>query len=158
VNGQALGGTRDEFSLFSAVAGGDLNRGARIKLAKAIPRLGGGSCKNNPHACERDQQRFHQTRLSLTQILWTIPKYAALPKADGKWSLIASIYLPNGNPQPGPKFNYKLAWFERLIAHAATLSATRVPVVLAGDYYVVPTVQDIYQTGSLDGNALIQQC
>ncbi len=70
--------------------------------------------------------------------------------------LIASIYLPNGNPQPGPKFNYKLAWFERLIAHAADLLAAGVPVVLAGDYNVVPTPQDIYPTQSLDNNALIQ--
>ena len=70
--------------------------------------------------------------------------------------LIASIYLPNGNPQPGPKFLYKLAWFERLITHAADLIATGVPVVLAGDYNVVPDVQDIYRTRSLDQNALIQ--
>jgi exodeoxyribonuclease-3 len=70
--------------------------------------------------------------------------------------LITSIYLPNGNPQPGPKFNYKLAWFERLIAHAAELMAPGVPVVLAGDYNVVPTPQDIYPTRSLDNNALIQ--
>ena len=70
--------------------------------------------------------------------------------------LIASIYLPNGNPQPGPKFNYKLAWFERLISHAAELMTAGVPVVLAGDYNVVPTAQDIYQTRSLDNNALIQ--
>jgi exodeoxyribonuclease-3 len=70
--------------------------------------------------------------------------------------LIASIYLPNGNPQPGPKFSYKLAWFERLIAHADGLLAAGVPVVLAGDYNVVPTPQDIYPTRSLDNNALIQ--
>ena len=70
--------------------------------------------------------------------------------------LITSIYLPNGNPQPGPKFDYKLAWFERLIAHAAELMASGVPVVLAGDYNVVPTPQDIYPTRSLDHNALIQ--
>jgi exodeoxyribonuclease-3 len=70
--------------------------------------------------------------------------------------LITSIYLPNGNPQPGPKFNYKLAWFERLIAHAAELMASGAPVVLAGDYNVVPTPQDIYPTRSLDSNALIQ--
>jgi exodeoxyribonuclease-3 len=70
--------------------------------------------------------------------------------------LIASIYLPNGNPQPGPKFTYKLAWFERLIAHAADLLGTGMPVVLAGDYNVVPSVQDIYPTRSLDDNALIQ--
>jgi exodeoxyribonuclease III len=70
--------------------------------------------------------------------------------------LITSIYLPNGNPQPGPKFEYKLAWFERLIAHAAELLASGAPVVLAGDYNVVPTPQDIYPTRSLDNNALIQ--
>ena len=70
--------------------------------------------------------------------------------------LITSIYLPNGNPQPGPKFNYKLAWFERLITHAGEFIAAGVPVVLAGDYNVVPTAQDIYPTRSLDNNALIQ--
>jgi exodeoxyribonuclease-3 len=70
--------------------------------------------------------------------------------------LITSLYLPNGNPQPGPKFNYKLAWFERLIDHAAKLRTAAVPAVLAGDYNVVPTVRDIYQTRSLDDNALIQ--
>ena len=70
--------------------------------------------------------------------------------------LITSIYLPNGNPYPGPKFTYKLAWFERLITHAGDLMAAGVPVVLAGDYNVVPTVHDIYPTRSLDNNALIQ--
>src|ERR1700675_1929160 len=67
--------------------------------------------------------------------------------------LITSIYLPNGNPHRGPKFNYILAWFERLIAHAAKLMARGAPVVLAGDYNVVPTPQDIYPTRSLDNNA-----
>jgi exodeoxyribonuclease-3 len=70
--------------------------------------------------------------------------------------LVTSLYLPNGNPQPGPKFNYKLAWFERLLAHAAELISSGAPVVLAGDYNVVPTPQDIYPTRSLDDNALIQ--
>jgi exodeoxyribonuclease-3 len=70
--------------------------------------------------------------------------------------LIASIYLPNGNPQPGPKFDYKLAWFERLITHASGFIDAGLPVVLAGDYNVVPTAQDIYPTRSLDKNALIQ--
>jgi exonuclease III len=51
--------------------------------------------------------------------------------------LVASIYAPNGNPQPGPKFDYKLAWLKRLNDHAAELYATRAPVVLAGDYNVV---------------------
>ena len=70
--------------------------------------------------------------------------------------LVTSLYLPNGNPQPGPKFQYKLAWFEHLITHAAALMAAGVPAVLAGDYNVVPTEQDIYPTRSLDDNALIQ--
>ena len=70
--------------------------------------------------------------------------------------LIASIYLPNGNPQPGPKFDYKLAWFQRLIDHGAELMKAGVPVILAGDYNVVPAAQDIYPTRSLDKNALIQ--
>jgi exodeoxyribonuclease III len=70
--------------------------------------------------------------------------------------LVASIYLPNGNPQPGPKFDYKLAWFERLIAHAAELHAAEVPSVLAGDYNVVPTDLDIYPTKSWANDALLQ--
>jgi exodeoxyribonuclease III len=70
--------------------------------------------------------------------------------------LIACLYLPNGNPQPGPKFDYKLAWFKRLRAHAAKLLKQDLPVVLAGDYNVAPTALDIYPTKSWDGNALIQ--
>jgi exodeoxyribonuclease III len=57
---------------------------------------------------------------------------------------IASIYLPNGNPAPGPKFDYKLAWFDRLIDYASTLLQDGVPTVLAGDFNVVPTNADIY--------------
>jgi exodeoxyribonuclease-3 len=70
--------------------------------------------------------------------------------------IIASIYAPNGNPQPGPKFTYKLAWLERLTVHAAELYATGVPVVLAGDYNVEPTDLDIYPTKSCDRDALLQ--
>jgi exodeoxyribonuclease-3 len=70
--------------------------------------------------------------------------------------LIACIYLPNGNPQPGPKFDYKLAWFDRLIAHAAELYEAGVPAVLAGDYNVVPTDLDIYPTKSWANDALLQ--
>lgn len=70
--------------------------------------------------------------------------------------LIASLYAPNGNPRPGPKFNYKLEWTERLIAHAGELLATGLPVVLAGDYNIVPEPRDIYETRSYDTNALVQ--
>ncbi len=58
--------------------------------------------------------------------------------------LIGCIYLPNGNPQPGPKFDYKLAWLKRLAAHARRLLREDMPVVLAGDYNVAPTDIDIY--------------
>lgn len=70
--------------------------------------------------------------------------------------VIGCLYLPNGNPQPGPKFDYKLAWFERLIRHAATLCHSGKPVVLAGDYNVVPTDFDIYNPRSYLKDALLQ--
>jgi exodeoxyribonuclease III len=59
--------------------------------------------------------------------------------------LIGCLYLPNGNPAPGPKFDYKLRWFDRLAAHAAELLATDMPVVLAGDFNVMPTELDVYK-------------
>jgi exodeoxyribonuclease-3 len=70
--------------------------------------------------------------------------------------IVTSIYLPNGNPQPGPKFDYKLAWFKRLNSHAAKFIRQEIPVVLAGDYNVAPTELDIYPTKSWDKDALIQ--
>ncbi|PDT49656.1 exodeoxyribonuclease III [Sinorhizobium fredii] len=70
--------------------------------------------------------------------------------------LVAALYAPNGNPQPGPKFDYKLAWHRRLASHAAELLETGLPVVLAGDYNVVPEPRDIYPTRSYDDNALVQ--
>jgi exodeoxyribonuclease-3 len=59
--------------------------------------------------------------------------------------VVGCLYLPNGNPAPGPKFDYKLHWFERLTAHAAALLASKTPVVLAGDYNVMPTDIDVYK-------------
>ena len=70
--------------------------------------------------------------------------------------VIASLYAPNGNPQPGPKFDSKLQWLRRLRAHAKKLLNQDVPVVLAGDYNVAPTALDIYPTRSWDRDALIQ--
>ena len=64
-------------------------------------------------------------------------------EAAVKGVLIGCLYAPNGNPQPGPKFSYKLAWLARLAAHAETLYQSGAPVVLAGDYNVVPTDRDI---------------
>src|SRR5215207_8617229 len=61
---------------------------------------------------------------------------------------IGSLYLPNGNPAPGPKFDYKLRWFDRLAVHAAGLVARPEPVVLAGDYNVIPEELDVYNPAS----------
>jgi exodeoxyribonuclease-3 len=69
---------------------------------------------------------------------------------------IASVYLPNGNPQPGPKFDFKLAWFERLNAHAQSLLDSGVPTVLAGDFNVVPTDFDIYNAWLWREDAVMQ--
>jgi exodeoxyribonuclease-3 len=59
--------------------------------------------------------------------------------------VIGCLYLPNGNPAPGPRFDYKLRWLERLTAHAAELVASGAPVILAGDYNVIPTDLDVYK-------------
>jgi exodeoxyribonuclease-3 len=69
---------------------------------------------------------------------------------------IACLYLPNGNPQPGPKFDYKLAWFERLIEHAGELARSAHGVVLAGDFNVIPTDADVYDAKSWRKDALLQ--
>jgi exodeoxyribonuclease III len=67
---------------------------------------------------------------------------------------IGCLYLPNGNPAPGPRFDYKLRWFDRLAAHAAKLVKMRRPVVLAGDYNVIPEEIDVYKPESWEGDAL----
>jgi len=77
-------------------------------------------------------------------------------EADVRGLTVGCLYLPNGNPQPGPKFDYKLRWFERLIEHAATLLAAPKPALLAGDFNVVPTDFDIYNPASWRNDALLQ--
>ena len=69
---------------------------------------------------------------------------------------VASIYLPNGNPLPGPKFDYKLAWMARLDAHARELWRLETPVVLAGDYNVIPTDEDVFSVQAMASDALMQ--
>ena len=68
--------------------------------------------------------------------------------------LVACLYLPNGNPRPGPKFDYKLAWIARLLTHAQSLIDAKVPVVLAGDYNIMPTDLDVYKPERWEGDAL----
>ena len=70
--------------------------------------------------------------------------------------LVACLYAPNGNPQPGPKFSYKLTWMERFLVHAQGLWDTGLPVALVGDYNIVPEPRDIYETKSYRDNALVQ--
>lgn len=69
---------------------------------------------------------------------------------------VGCLYLPNGNPAPGPKFDYKLKWFDRFIVHAAGLMASGKPVVLTGDYNVMPTELDVYKPESWKDDALFR--
>lgn len=69
---------------------------------------------------------------------------------------IGCLYLPNGNPAPGPKFDYKLKWLDRLIAHAAELCSSANPVILAGDYNVIPTEHDVYKPERWVNDALFR--
>jgi exodeoxyribonuclease-3 len=86
------------------------------------------------------------------------PSHSRYIEAEVDGVVVGSIYLPNGNPQPGPKFEYKLAWFDRLIDHSATLFATEKPVVLAGDYNVIPTEtkDDVFSARAMASDALMQ--
>jgi exodeoxyribonuclease III len=58
--------------------------------------------------------------------------------------IVGCLYLPNGNPAPGPKFDYKLRWFDRLTSYAQSLLDSGAPVILAGDFNVMPTELDVY--------------
>jgi exodeoxyribonuclease-3 len=75
-------------------------------------------------------------------------------KVDG--IIVGCLYLPNGNPAPGPKFDYKLKWFERLTLHATELWALDIPVVLTGDYNVMPTEIDVYKPERWVNDALFR--
>lgn len=77
-------------------------------------------------------------------------------EVDAHGLRVAGLYLPNGNPQPGPRFDYKLKWFARLIRHARTLVDADTPVVMLGDFNVVPTDEDIYDPKGWRKDALLQ--
>ncbi len=77
-------------------------------------------------------------------------------EAAVKGLIVACLYLPNGNPAPGLKFDYKLAWFARLHEHAKTLLKSKAPVVLAGDYNVMPTDMDVYKPERWVNDALFR--
>ena len=77
-------------------------------------------------------------------------------EADVDGLIVASIYLPNGNPVPGPKFDYKLRWIDRLAARARELLAEERPVVLAGDFNVIPNDDDVFSVRAMASDALMQ--
>ena len=77
-------------------------------------------------------------------------------EADVGGIRVASIYLPNGNPQPGPKFDYKLRWMQRLRTRAVAIWAEEVPAVLAGDYNVIPHDDDVFSVQAMAADALMQ--
>lgn len=77
-------------------------------------------------------------------------------EADVSGLRVACIYLPNGNPQPGPKFDYKLRWMDRLSARMAQVAAEEVPAVMIGDYNVVPADRDIWDPRAMADDALMQ--
>jgi len=77
-------------------------------------------------------------------------------EADVGGVRIANLYLPNGNPQPGPKFDYKLAWMKRLRARMAQLSAREQPTVVLGDFNVIPEDGDTYSVEAMASDALTQ--
>ena len=117
------------------------------------------------HALVRGQKGFHGvailSRATATEINRILPgdeadEQARYLEAEVEGLRVASIYLPNGNPQPGPKFEYKLAWFARLRAHAATLLERDRPTILAGDYNVCPTDEDVFSVRAMANDALMQ--
>lgn len=105
------------------------------------------------------------SRHEIEDVTRGLPHEPAAPKGDTqaryieatvKGVRVASIYLPNGNPAPGEKFDYKLEWMDRLADHARTLRATEQPVVLAGDYNICPRDEDCYDAPNWQDDALLR--
>lgn len=95
---------------------------------------------------------IHETRRGLPDD--PDPSQSRYIEAAVNGVLIGGLYLPNGNPRPGPKFDYKLRWFDALIAHAAGLLDSGLPVMLAGDFNVMPTERDVYKPERWTDDAL----
>jgi len=117
------------------------------------------------HALVRGQKGFHGvailSRAPAIEVTRILPgdeadEQSRYLEADIEGLRVASIYLPNGNPQPGPKFEYKLAWFARLRGHAAALLDRDRPTILAGDYNVCPTDEDVFSVRAMANDALMQ--
>ena len=89
----------------------------------------------------------HEKPVEITRVLPGDPadSHSRYIEAVVSGIIIGCLYLPNGNPAPGPKFDYKLGWFQRLTLHAAGLIASGKPVILTGDFNVMPTELDVYK-------------
>ena len=83
-------------------------------------------------------------------------EHARYLEADVGGLRVACIYLPNGNPQPGPKFDYKLRWMERLRARMAEIAAEEIPALVIGDYNVIPEDKDTFSVRAMASDALMQ--
>ena len=98
---------------------------------------------------EYNRAAISQKLKALFKKTQALPEVSEITDADIEAEIngiiVGCLYLPNGNPAPGPKFDYKLRWFERLTVHAAELIASKKPVVLTGDYNVMPTEKDVYK-------------
>jgi exodeoxyribonuclease-3 len=77
-------------------------------------------------------------------------------EADVRGVRVVNIYLPNGNPQPGPKFDYKIAWMERLRARMRELLECELPTVVVGDFNVIPEDKDVFSVRAMANDALMQ--
>jgi len=99
--------------------------------------------------------------LDITEVIRVLPgdpedEHSRYIEAIVNGITIGCLYLPNGNPAPGPKFDYKLKWFQRLQVHAKELLASRKPVILTGDYNVMPTEIDVYKPEKWVDDALFR--
>lgn len=73
------------------------------------------------------------------------PSHSRYIEAAVAGLIVGNLYLPNGNPSPGPKFDYKLAWMDQFLAHAQSLISSKLPALLIGDFNVIPTDRDVYK-------------
>ena len=149
-----LAHSRPDVACLQEIKTGDATFPRRRSRRPATAPCGTASARTTASRCSRAATRRRELGRGLLgddadgQARWL--------EAEAFGLRIVSVYLPNGNPQPGPKFDYKLAWFERLVAHARGLLADGVDTVLAGDFNVVPTNADIYNAGSWRFDAVLQ--
>ncbi|MEM7780468.1 MAG: exodeoxyribonuclease III [Pseudomonadota bacterium] len=113
---------------------------ADTKAGYSVAEVKRGLGINGPKEGEGEQSRYLEADIT----------------KDGSTTRIVCIYLPNGNPQPGPKFDYKIAWMERLRTRMAEIWAEEVPAAVLGDYNVIPEDDDVFAVKAMASDALMQ--